>query len=132
MRNVCKCYLDASPLQYWMNFFAFADKLPEDKMSQLVEKDPLVQLAYEEFQRFTADKEMRERIRDRERDMATRRLILNTERAEGRAEGKAEGKAEGRAEGKAETASGMLKEGFGTDVIARITGLSVAEIERLR
>ncbi len=101
-------------------------------MSQLVEKDPLVQLAYEEFQRFTADKEMRERIRDRERDMATRRLILNTERAEGRAEGKAEGKAEGRAEGKAETASGMLKEGFGTDVIARITGLSVAEIERLR
>jgi predicted transposase/invertase (TIGR01784 family) len=41
-----------------------------------------------------------------------------------------EGKAEGKAESRAEVARNLLKEGIGTDVIARATGLSIADIEK--
>jgi len=39
-------------LQNWMNFFTFGAKVTEDKMSQLVNNNPAVMTAYEEFQRF--------------------------------------------------------------------------------
>ena len=52
-------------------------------------------------------------------------------RAEGLAEGRAEGLAEGRAEGVRSTALKMKVEGFDNEMIARITGLSVKEIENL-
>jgi predicted transposase/invertase (TIGR01784 family) len=64
-------------------------------------------------------------------------------KAEGRAEGKAEGLAEGEAKGKAEgeikgeaetnrkTARAMKKKGLSAELIAEITGLAFAEIEKL-
>lgn len=60
-------------------------------------------------------------------------------RAEGRIEGKAEGRIEGKAEGKAETivemnlktAKKMKEEDINLEIIARITGLTIAEIEAL-
>jgi predicted transposase/invertase (TIGR01784 family) len=48
-----------------------------------------------------------------------------------REEGKAEGLAKGKAEGKADSARGMKGEKIPLATIARITGLSVAEIEAL-
>ena len=42
------------------------------------------------------------------------------------------GMEKGKAEGKAEVALGMLKEGISLEVVSRITGLSVKQIERLR
>ena len=59
--------------------------------------------------------------------------------AEGRAEGIAEGRAEGIAEGRAEgeqqkavaIARGMKADGVSVELIARYTGLSVAEVEKL-
>ena len=60
-------------------------------------------------------------------------------RAEGREEGRAEGRAEGREEGRAEgelnalrkTAQTMKKEGLDFQLISRITGLTIEEIEKL-
>ncbi len=56
-------------------------------------------------------------------------------RAEGLAEGRAEGIAEGRAEGIAEArtmvAASMKAEGLSTAIIAKCTGLSIEEIEKL-
>ena len=52
-------------------------------------------------------------------------------RAEGLAEGRAEGLAEGRAEGVRSTALKMKEEGFDNEMIAKITNLSVEEIEKL-
>ena len=56
-------------------------------------------------------------------------------RAEGREEGKAEGRVEGRAEGKVEAkhaiARGMKADGMPVEAIAKYTGLSVDEIEKL-
>jgi predicted transposase/invertase (TIGR01784 family) len=51
--------------------------------------------------------------------------------AKGKAEGKVEGKAEGRAEEKIEIARAMLLEGDSIEKIAKITGLSIEEIEKL-
>ena len=60
-------------------------------------------------------------------------------KAEGRAEGRAEGKAEGRAEGiaegehkaKLELARNLLAEKMSVELIAKLTGLSVEEIQKL-
>ena len=52
--------------------------------------------------------------------------------AEGRAEGIAEGRAEGIAEGKAEIARSMKTDGVDPNTIAKYTGLSLDEINRLK
>jgi predicted transposase/invertase (TIGR01784 family) len=52
-------------------------------------------------------------------------------KAEGLAEGEAKGKAEGKAEEKAAVALNMKREGLNSALIAKLTGLTVAEIERL-
>ena len=51
---------------------------------------------------------------------------------EGLVEGKAEGLAEGKAEGKAEMVKAMLKDGVAAETIARYSGLSPEEIDKLR
>ena len=52
-------------------------------------------------------------------------------RVEGRAEGRAEGLAEGRAEEKRDTARKMKQKGLPADLIAEMTGLSLADIEEI-
>ena len=88
-------------------------------MNAMLQDCPPVQMAYEEFNRFRSDPEIREIVRARERFLIDQRLKL------------AGAKREGRAEEKIENATAMKKEGFDTAVIARITGLSPSEIERL-
>jgi predicted transposase/invertase (TIGR01784 family) len=70
---------------------------------------------------------------DLESDLATSK---NIGRAEGRAEGRVEGRAEGRAEMQAEMQAEMARKLLGirmpAGTIAEVTGLSVAEVERLR
>jgi predicted transposase/invertase (TIGR01784 family) len=56
---------------------------------------------------------------------------MRTAEARGKAEGRAEGKAEGRVEGKIEIAVNMRQEGFPVSVIAKVTGLTIADIEAL-
>ena len=110
-------------LRHWMNFFAFGDTLPEDKMSQLVENDAQVRQAYREFQRFTTDAEMRERVRDRQRSQMAQKVYVDA--------AKAEAKAEGKAERDLDIARNMKRKGYPVADISEITGLSAAEIERL-
>ena len=64
-------------------------------------------------------------------DIQIRRMfagLINEERAEGYAEGYAKGKAEA----KREIAVRLLKENFSFDLIARLTGLSTAEVQSLK
>ena len=53
-------------------------------------------------------------------------------RAEGRAEGKVEGRAEGKTEGKSEMAKRLIDENLPVELIARTSGFTVSEVERLR
>ena len=57
--------------------------------------------------------------------------VLNTAKMEGLAEGLAEGRAEGSSERALEIAKGMMMDGLPVSVIAKYTGLSSEEIERL-
>ena len=68
-------------------------------------------------------------------DIQIRRMfaeLINEERAEGYAEGYAIGYAKGCAEAKREIAVRLLKENFSFDLIARVTGLSTAEVQSLK
>ena len=73
----------------------------------------------EEFRRFAADPEMREKVRARERFLIDQRLRL------------AAAKREGQEEEKRETAQNMKARGLDSVLISEITGLSLSEIERL-
>ena len=50
---------------------------------------------------------------------------------EGRAEGRVEGRAEGREEAKIETARKMLSDGLSIELIAKYSGLSIEELQKL-
>ena len=92
-------------------------------MSAMLQDCPPVQSAYEEFRRFSAAPEMREKVRARERFLIDQRLRLATAKREGREEG--------REEEKRETAQNMKARGLDSVLISEITGLSLSEIERL-
>ena len=68
-------------------------------------------------------------------DIMIQNDVLNTAKLEGRAEGLAEGRAEGLEQGRMEerlsTARNLKKLGIAPDTIARATGLSLEEIEKL-
>jgi len=110
-------------LQRWMQLWAFGAKLKESEMSTMLQDCPPVLAAYEEFQRFSSDPVMRERVRARERYLNDERLKIGGARREGEAIGEAR-KAR-------ETAQNMKQEGLDSAFIAKMTGLSVPEVERL-
>jgi len=110
-----------------MELWAFGSTLKESEMSTMLQDCPPVLAAYEEFQRFSSDPEMRERVRARERYETDQRLKLGGARREGEAIGVVKGE-----ERKArETAQNLKREGLDVAFIARMTGLSVSEVERL-
>ena len=74
-------------LQHWVNFFVFAAMKTEDEMSNLTDNDPIIQKAYEELQRFYANDELREKVRERQRFAIDYHLGMNAAKQEGKAEG---------------------------------------------
>ena len=78
----------------WLIFFAFGGEKSENEMAALTHDNPIIQEAYAELQRFYADAENREKIRERERFVIDYQLDMNTSRAKGKIEGKIEGKAD--------------------------------------
>jgi len=114
-------------LQRWMQFWGFGSEWEEDKMSALLQDAPQVQQAYEEYKRFSADPIMREKAKARERFL----IDLHLNRVEAEEAGFIKGEAKGRDEKTVEVAQNMKQEGLDWALIARITGLSLTEIERL-
>ena len=106
-------------LQRWMQFWVYGSKLEKKEMSTMLQDVPEVQAAYDEYQRFVSDPVMREKIESRERFLTDRYLD------------RADALAEGRAEAKIETAQNMKRKGYPVSDIADLTGLWLAEIERL-
>ena len=84
-------------------------------MSTMLQDCPPVLAAYEEFKQFSSDPEMRERVRARERFLNDWRLKIGGARREE----------------KITIAKNMKQEGFDVAIIAKMTGLSPAEIARL-
>ncbi|GAA6620470.1 Rpn family recombination-promoting nuclease/putative transposase [Scytonema sp. NUACC26] len=65
------------------------------------------------------------------RDLMKESVVYQSIQAEGRTEGRTEGRAEGLQEGIQLMALNMLREGLSIEVVARITGLSVEQVEQL-
>jgi len=57
--------------------------------------------------------------------------VVDTSKEEGKEEGKIEGKIEGKAERSIEVAINLIKQGISSDIVAKATGLSKEEIEKL-
>ena len=102
-------------LQRWMQFWALGLTTEEKKMSTMLQDSPPVLAAYEEYKRFSADPAMREIVRERERFLNDQYL----DRVYAR-------------KGKAiEVASNLKNMGLSLSDIAKATGLSLSEVERL-
>jgi predicted transposase/invertase (TIGR01784 family) len=102
-------------LRRWMQFWAFGSEWEEEKMSTMLQDVPLVQAAYGEYKRFSADPVMRERAKERERFLIDKRL----------------NRADAEAEGIVKVARNLKRLGASLTMIAEATGLTLLEIERL-
>ena len=115
LRNLSGLEQFGGDMQRWMQLWAFGSKLKESEMSTMLQDSPPVLAAYEEFKQFSSDREMRERVRARERFLNDQRLKV----------------AGARREEKFENARNLKRLGVPLTTIAEALGLSVSEIERL-
>ncbi|MDR2088604.1 MAG: Rpn family recombination-promoting nuclease/putative transposase [Clostridiales Family XIII bacterium] len=124
---------DDTELWAWLRFIGAEEK---EEMDMLAQTNPQIEKAVAVLARLSADERARMLYESREkarRDEASRmKSALRDGMEKGLAEGKAEGKTEGLAEGKAEVAKNALAMGLADDQIEKLTGLSRAEIEKLR
>jgi predicted transposase/invertase (TIGR01784 family) len=127
LRNLSGLDQFGGDLQRWMQLWAFGSKLEEDKMSAMLQDSPAVLQAYEEFKQFSADPEMREKVRTREQFLTD----LYLDRACAYHKGQKEGVVEGEAKKARETAVAMKMKGYSATEISEITGLPPSVIERL-
>lgn len=107
---------DGTNLSNWLKFFAA--KTQEEFMT-VSEKSPAIAQAYGILKTLSADEEARLLAESREK--GRRDIQAGYEGA----------KQEGKQEGKLEVARNALREGLSAETIAKFTGLSVSEIERL-
>jgi predicted transposase/invertase (TIGR01784 family) len=131
-------------VEKWCFFFKNADQTSEADLRKLIGPDGVIERAYEELNQFNwTEQELLRYEKEIKRVMdnqAAEDYLMNVARAQGREEGKAEGKVEGiqigkeegRAQGMLAIAKVMLMEGDAIPKIARITGLSIKEIEKLK
>uniref|UniRef100_UPI00262F16A7 Rpn family recombination-promoting nuclease/putative transposase n=2 Tax=uncultured Brachyspira sp. TaxID=221953 RepID=UPI00262F16A7 len=132
-------------LSDWFKFLNSKDKL-EDTMEVLVKKNPIMKEVYDEYNKFVKSNDLYNGYNNYERDYFNV-LMLNEERIKGieegiqkgiergKEEGIKEGIEKGREEGIKETqilmAKNMKKENMDINLISRLTGLSLDEIEKL-
>ena len=92
-------------------------------MAQLVDNNPAIPAACEEFRHFSSNLERQDMERRHRRFLEDQRIYADAAKDEGFALGKTEGKAE--------IVRNMKNEGFDTVVIVKMTGLFRSESEEL-
>lgn len=93
-----------------------------------MQEDQVLKKAIDEWERVSQDPEVLLAYE------ARRKALLDEKSALKRAEkkGKQEGREEGREEAIKTMAIGMIQEGIASNVISKLTGLTIEEIEKLR
>jgi len=119
----------------WVYFFKHAEDSTLTEIEDLVGKDLIIKRAFEAVDQASwTEEELRtyEHMTKVELDnLAVEQQKIEDAEARGEAKGKAQGMMEGEAKGKAELIQMMLNSGSSIEVISKITGLSIAEIEKL-
>jgi predicted transposase/invertase (TIGR01784 family) len=117
----------------WIYLLKHAHKLHEIPQ-QLESNDEIVEAMYllerarlsnREFEAYLADLEASSR------EEKIKQTAIAQGLAEGKAQGLAEGKAEGKAEAVAEIAKTLLTSGMTIDQVAKVTGLTVADVKKI-
>lgn len=128
--------LATTPLEEWLDYLKNVHIKDDTTVPGL--QEARAKLRYMQMD----EKERRQYERDMENQMI-QNDVLETARIEGKAEGREEGLAEGREEGRAEgraegyteamreNARKMKAKGIPSDTIADVTGLSIADVEKL-
>jgi predicted transposase/invertase (TIGR01784 family) len=106
-------------LERWMNYFK-SEGSEEDIMNTVIKDEPMLKKAHNEYTKFTAD--------DKLRLMAISREMAELDRANSLYEAERKGKEEGIID----SVKNMLKEDIDTRMIARISGLSIEKIEKIK
>jgi len=119
------------PLTWWAELIENAGIEGVD-MQVLLSKDMALSKAYEDYERCTQDREMRELALSRERFERDHRTDLAIALEDGLEAGLAKGLEEGKVEGKAEIVHGMLARGMDMATIAELTGLGVEYLDMLK
>jgi predicted transposase/invertase (TIGR01784 family) len=107
------------PLSQWTEFIRHSEELSEADMKTLEKKRPILKKAHKALNEISMDSKTRVAY-DRRKSV----LFFYEKTLEKKFE-------DGKLEGKLETARIMLKEGDTIEKIARVTGLSIEEIEKL-
>ena len=121
----------------WM---LFLDNPNKKEMKEIMAKNENIKEAVEELTGMSKDEELRIlaelRVKGRRDEYARRQYAIKQGLEEGRQRGLEEGRKEGRKEGivqnKREIAKNMLKEKMQINLIAKVTGLTKEEVEKLK
>ena len=120
-------------LNCWLKMFT--SKNLEASMSEIVKEKPIMEEVQKKYNNFVKSKLMMMEYEKKEAYLYGNQIILDEERRLGMEEGIKKGKEEGIKEGIKEnqilTAKNMKKENIDINIINKITGLSIKEIEEL-
>jgi predicted transposase/invertase (TIGR01784 family) len=115
----------------WSAFLTRNDLLKVDNLPQEL-NNPSLKKAITVLEVMNFSEEERDFYEDHLKWLRIETNSLKKMKEEGKAEGLAEGKAEGRAEEKIEIAKNLLAQNIDIATISLATGLSIAEIEKLK
>ncbi|WP_425058526.1 hypothetical protein SCACP_31830 [Sporomusa carbonis] len=138
-------------IERWVTFLNNATKYNRNNIPAELAADAMVKKAVEQLEIISFSDEEREIYRAREKFRLDFLAVIETAehkarekgvqeglaegrakgREEGRAEGREEGRAQGRAEGRLEVARNLLANGLKAADVAKFTGISLEDIERL-
>ena len=120
-------------LNCWLKMFT--SKNLEASMSEIVKEKPIMEEVQKKYNNFVKSKLMMMEYEKKEAYLYGNQIMLDEERRLGMEEGIKKGKEEGIKEGIKEnqilTAKNMKKENIDINIISKITGLSIQEIEKL-
>jgi predicted transposase/invertase (TIGR01784 family) len=118
-------------LDRWAGFLTRHDLLNKNKLPKEFD-DPAIKKALAVLEVMNFGEEERQAYEDHLKWLRMETSAIKKYEGQRFAEGKAEGIAEGKAERDREIASSMLTEGVDTKLIAKVTGLSESEINKLK
>ena len=116
-------------LNCWLKMFT--SKNLEASMSEIVKEKPIMEEVQKKYNNFVKSKLMMMEYEKKEAYLYGNQIMLDEERRLGMEEGIKKGKEEGIKENQILTAKNMKKENIDINIINKITGLSIKEIEEL-
>ena len=116
-------------LNCWLKIFT--SKNLEASMSEIVKEKPIMEEVQKKYNNFVKSKLMMMEYEKKEAYLYGNQIMLDEERRLGMEEGIKKGKEEGIKENQILTAKNMKKENIDINIINKITGLSIKEIEEL-